>query len=178
MAAGAVGAHVLAYLVVSPQQEHREELLAETGHAWFEPKLLVALGLAFALVGFGARVVAGRRPPGQGAAPAWLFAALPPAAFLLQEQLERLLVGGAPAFLEPALWVGLLLQLPFALAALVTARVLIACADAVAGLLGGSPPLPAAAPPLLAPVPAGSRAGRMWDSATRPRAPPLALSTQ
>jgi hypothetical protein len=177
MAAGAVGAHVLAYLIVSPNEEHREQLLAETGHAWFEPTLLIALALALVLVGFVARVVAVRRPRGRGAAPAGLCAALPPATFVVQEHLERVLLDGAPAaaFVEPAFVVGLLLQLPFALAALVAARVLIACADVVADLLGGPAPLLAAAPHLPLLVPAATRVGRTSASGRRTRAPPLLL---
>jgi hypothetical protein len=63
--------------------------------------------------------------------PGWRFAALPLLGFALQEHLERLFHDGAfpvGAALEPTFALGLALQLPFALAALVVARVLLGAA--------------------------------------------------
>jgi hypothetical protein len=62
--------------------------------------------------------------------------------------------GGSPlgAALEPTFLVGLLLQLPFALAALLVARALLALGGAIRRLLGATPRL---ALPGLAPAPVG-----------------------
>jgi hypothetical protein len=141
MAAGAVVAHTLGYRIATPHPEHREELLAETGHGWFDASLLLALALTLVVIGLGARLLATGRAPARRAAPARLFAVLPPAAFALQEHLERLLHEGAPApaFLEPAFALGLLLQFPFALAAFVAARALLAGADALVRRLQSEP---------------------------------------
>jgi hypothetical protein len=72
-------------------------------------------------VGEGLR---GRRP---SPPPVRLFVLLPPVGFALQEHLERLLgTGGIPhdLVLEPTFLVGLALQLPFAIAALLLAHAL------------------------------------------------------
>lgn len=175
MAAGAVVAHTLGYRLAAPHSEHREDLLAETGHAWFATPLLLALALTLAVLGFAARLLTVGRAPARRAAPTWLFAFLPPAAFTLQEHLERLFHEGAPAsaFLEPAFAAGLLLQLPFALAALVAARVLLRWADALACLLGCAPRIPAVAPLLRPALPAAAPALRPLPSGHGQRAPPL-----
>lgn len=77
-------------------------------------------------------LVAAVRGPA-GGTPAWLFAAAPPLAFLLLESAERAF---DPAFLlEPAVLVGLVLQLPFALLAFGLARLLLSAAGALGRLL-------------------------------------------
>jgi hypothetical protein len=118
MAAGCLAAHALAYhLVSNPQERH--------GYLAFAPLFLGVLG-GLAIVG------AVRR--GRSHSPV-LFALLPPLAFVLQEHAERLqLVATEPAFL-----VGLALQLPFALAALVAARAFLSLADLVAEAFSASP---------------------------------------
>ena len=90
-----------------------------------------ALGmLVCALLAVG--LVAAVRGPG-GTAPAWLFAACPPLAFLLQESAER---GFDPGFLfEPAVLAGLALQLPFALLSWALARLLLRAAASLGRLL-------------------------------------------
>lgn len=118
MAMGCLAAHSLAYhLVSNPQERH--------GYLAFAPLLLGVLG-GLAIVG------ALRR--GRTHAPAY-FALLPPLAFVVQEHVERLqLVATEPTFL-----LGLALQLPFALAALVAARAFIGLADLVAEALAARP---------------------------------------
>lgn len=114
MAAGCLAAHSLAYHLVSvPEERH--------GYLAFAPLFLGLLG-AVAVVGAVRR---GRvRSP-------LAFAALPPLAFVVQEHAERLeLVVAEPAFL-----LGLALQLPFALAALVAARAFLGVAERVIGAL-------------------------------------------
>jgi hypothetical protein len=127
-----LGAHCLAYSLVSPSANGYAGLHAEHGHTWLgnTPALavwgvaLVVAGLILC-VGEGLR---GRRPSGP---PLRLFALLPPAGFVVQEHLEQLIATGSiPAHLvaEPTFLTGLALQLPFALAALLLTRALYAIA--------------------------------------------------
>jgi hypothetical protein len=125
-----LGAHCLSYWLVSPGAEEHMGLHADHGHAWFGygPSLaiwglaLVVAGVALC-VGEGQR---GRRPSGP---PALLFALLPTAGFVVQEHVERVIgTGSIPVDLaaEPTFLVGLALQVPFALAALLLTRALYA----------------------------------------------------
>jgi hypothetical protein len=138
-AAGGLAAHSVAYRVAEPHDERREHLLEETGHGYLDPALFGSLCVALVIVGFAGRMLAsaGRtdRPP------LWLFALAPPLGFTLQEHAERALHHDTLllAALEPTFLVGLLLQLPFALAALLAARALFAAADAVARHIGAPP---------------------------------------
>lgn len=92
-------------------------------------EMLVCAVLAVGLV------AAVRGPAGH--APVWLFAAAPPLAFLLLESAERAF---DPAFLlEPAVLVGLVLELPFALLAFGLARLLLRAAGALRRLLRRRP---------------------------------------
>ena len=92
-------------------------------------EMLVCAVLAVGLV------AAVRGPAGQ--APAWLFAACPPLAFLLLESAERAF---DPTFLlEPAVVVGLVLQLPFAVLAFGLARLLLRAANVLGRLLRRRP---------------------------------------
>jgi hypothetical protein len=110
MALGCLAAHSVAYHLVDAREERH-------GYLAFAPLVLGVLG-ALAVVG------AIRR--GRARSP-FLFGLLPPLAFVAQEHIERLeLVATEPAFL-----VGLALQLPFALAALVAARAFLGLADLV-----------------------------------------------
>ena len=132
MAMGCLAAHSFAYhLVSAPRERH--------GYLAFAPLFLGLLG-GLAIVG------ALRR--GRTHSPAY-FALLPPLAFVVQEHVEHLqLVATEPAFL-----VGLALQLPFALGALVAARAFIGLADLVAEALAARPrvrPAPALPAPLVA----------------------------
>ena len=151
MAMGCLAAHSLAYhLVSNPKERH--------GYLAFAPLFLGALA-AVAVVG------AVRR--GRTHSPA-LFALLPPVAFVVQEHVERLqLVATEPAFL-----LGLALQLPFALAALVTARAFLGLADLVAEALAARPRV-LRAPPLPVPTAALAASRPLLLTGTRSsRAPP------
>jgi hypothetical protein len=128
---GMEAAHALAYRLVYPQL-HARVLLA-TGHAYLAwlPLVLGVLGaLALAaLVAAGADAARGRSP---GELPAWAFAVVPPAAFVLQEVLELSLhlgTFGWRAVLAPTFLPGLALQLPLALAAFLAARFLLRTAE-------------------------------------------------
>jgi hypothetical protein len=145
MTAGSLAAHTLAYRIVEPGSAQRATELAATGHGYlaYAPAALagcVALLIA-ALAGHTVQSVR-RHPP---ARVPWQIALVPLLGFAVQEHLERVLAnGGAPvaAVFEPAFLVGLALQLPFALAALMLARALLRTAERIGQSLA-RPPAPA-----------------------------------
>jgi hypothetical protein len=123
-----MGAHCFAYWLVAPGGEEHMGMHAEGSHAYlgYTPALvlwglaLLAAGLVFS-VGEGLR---GRRP---SPPPVRLFVLLPPIGFAVQEPLERLMgTGQVPVdiVLEPTFILGLGLQLPFAVVALLLAHAL------------------------------------------------------
>ena len=123
MGGGSLCAHGLAYRIAVPDPAFTKGAHSYLAAAPAFLALCLTVSLA-ALVGFA---VAGARGERLQPAPAWVFALLPPLGFALQEHLERLLHDGSfplLAALEPTFLVGLLLQLPFALAALAAARAL------------------------------------------------------
>jgi hypothetical protein len=127
LGAGWVTAHVLSYMLVVPAAE-RGQMLAQTGHSYFRTTDLLILCAMITLAGLVFCAVGGktRRAPSP-----WTLALLPPIGFVVQEHVERLAVSGMfPAHLvaEPRFLLGLLLQIPFALAALVCARFLLLAA--------------------------------------------------
>ena len=160
LAAGSLAGHDLAYRIVVPDAAERAHYLERTGHAYLAYGALAA-GIAAALLAAALtwRFLAALRGDRAATAPAWLFALLAPAAFTLQEHGERLLHDGAFPVghaLEPTFLVGLALQLPFALGALLVARLLEEVAEVVVRALPrvhaatvplGEPPAPVA--PLL-----------------------------
>jgi hypothetical protein len=72
--------------------------------------------------------------------PSWPLALVPLVGFALQEQLERLASGAPLEPLAPTFLVGLALQLPFALAAVVLARRLARTAESFGRAAAASPP--------------------------------------
>jgi len=105
-------------------------LHAEHGHAWlgYTPAI-VLWGLAFVLAGLLLCIGEGVRGGPASRPPVRLFALLPPLGFTVQEHLERLIASGAiphDLMVEPTFLVGLALQLPFALLALLLTRALYA----------------------------------------------------
>jgi hypothetical protein len=154
---GAQLAHAFDYWLVAPSAHERSELLAGSGHAYFAylPFAVALLGamLVAALVAVGWQSGRGRRVI---ATDGRLLATLPLATFALQEYLERHLHDGAfpwLAFAEPTFVVGLVLQLPFALAAYAVARVLVRAAEAIgAALVRRRAARPTSTVAMLAPV--------------------------
>ena len=103
--------------------------------------LVLFLGVfaATALVAAGARLLLGRRSRRVVALSPWWFFVLPPLAFALQEFSERLLRAEAFPFhaaLEPRFLLGLALQLPFGLLALLLARLLLRVVERLIEALG------------------------------------------
>ncbi len=130
--AGLLAAHALSYRLTttSPHDEHA--LLEATGHAYLHMTQTVglAVGVALMLAGLAARLRTGRVA---SRAASWVALA-PPLAFALQEHVERVVHDGVvptDLLLQPVFVVGLLLQIPFACAALVLARMLLSFADRV-----------------------------------------------
>jgi hypothetical protein len=144
-AAGSLLAHALAYRLADPEPSRRAAVLDATGHAYlaYAPAALAGC-LALVLAALAAHALRGYR--GEPAArPGWPIALVPVLGFALQEHLERLLAWGhlpLGTALEPTFALGLALQLPFAVAALLLARALTSAADTVGRVLAR--PLPAA----------------------------------
>ena len=163
LAVGWLSAHALAYELV-PAEEHGHGYLAQA-------PLFLTLCAATVSVALAVRT-AGRRGR---MLPGWLVGALPLLGFAVQEHLERGLALGAVPWgtaLEPVFLLGLVLQLPFALAALVVARALTALADAVAARPPARPRSTfrlAPPPPVQAEVAGALALARGWAG----RAPPV-----
>lgn len=152
-----LGAHCLAYWLVSPGAEHRMGMHAEHGHAWLGYTPALALwGLTVVVAGLVLCVGEGLRGHRSARPPARLFALLPPAGFVLQEYAERLIASGSiphGLVVEPVFLVGLALQVPFALAALLLTRALYALGFGLSRALAAGTPavgrsLPHGAPSL------------------------------
>jgi hypothetical protein len=143
---GSQGAHSLAYRIVETNHADRVEALAKSGHDYMAYSPL-GLAVCSVLVGIGLlsemRLLLGgrgRRPPTHPAA--LPFAVLAPSIFVLQEYFERLAHDGAVpwgAALESTFLVGLVLQLPLALAAYISARLLLRVAVTLVRRMGGVP---------------------------------------
>lgn len=154
-----LGAHCLAYWLVSPPGD-RMGLHTESGHAYLGYAPALALwGFALIVAGLVLCVGNGLRGSRPSPPPLRLFVVLPPVAFTLQEHLERLVgTGGIPhdLLLEPTFVLGLALQLPFAVAALLLAHALNAIGFATGRALAYDLTLRrafAAAPPSVLEVP-------------------------
>ena len=114
-------------------------LHADHGHAWlgYTPALAV-WGITLVLAGVMLCAGEGLRGGRPSRPPVRLFAILPPVAFVIQEHLERFLGSGSVPYdllVEPTFLVGLALQLPFAVAALLLTRALYALGVGVGRLL-------------------------------------------
>jgi hypothetical protein len=133
-AGGCLAAHALAYRLVAPHAHERDSLLALTGHGYlgYAP-LVLGVMVAVLLVALGTVVAAAARGSSCPQLSASSFFMLPLLGFVVQEHVERYVhVGNLSAtVLEPAFLVGIVLQVPFALAAFLLARALLAVAEVV-----------------------------------------------
>jgi len=121
-ATGTLAGHAAGYALTGGSR------YAVHGYLAFAPQFL-AVCVAVLLAAFALR--AGGRL--QGRPSPWVFAILPPVAFLVQEIAERVLAGlPAHALLERAVYAGLAAQAPIALLAYLAARALVRVADETA----------------------------------------------
>lgn len=163
LAAGCLASHWAAYAVAGDR--HPGAVLG--GHA----DLALALAGSLLLAGFVAHGL-----DGATAVRLPVAAALPPATFALQEHLERVFHGhgAATTALEPAFLVGLALQVPFALGAVVLARALTALAHAIGRALSRRSPVQLRRIQVLRPPAARDTAAATPEIAYAGRAPPPA----
>jgi hypothetical protein len=171
MAAGSLAAHGLSRLIAPARVAGEGQELAERSSTGVAAHSVVVLGIVGALVGFVCArwlLVSLLRRPRRGASP-WLFFWLPPLAFGVQELFERLLHAEAAPFqaaLEPRFLIGLALQLPFGLVALLVACVLLRVASRIARAFSRRPHGPRRRPSVLA---------CLFVGCELPRIPALAL---
>lgn len=130
MAVGSLGAHLLGSVLVAARADGSGREASERAGAGTASYLVLFLGLlvATAIVAAVARLLLARRRRRSLELSPWLFFVLPPLAFASQEFAERQLRAEAFPFhaaLEPRFVLGLLLQLPFGLLALLIARALL-----------------------------------------------------
>jgi hypothetical protein len=179
-----LGAHCLAYWLVSPSGGEHMGLHADRGHAYLGYTPAIALwGVALLVAGLLLCVGEGLRGGRPSRPPVRLFVLLPPLGFALQEHLERLIgTGGIPAdlVLEPTFIAGMALQLPFALAALLVAHALNTIGFGIGRVLARkltfARPVPGA-PPMLLRLPESQTflALSVLAPGHGPRAPPAGL---
>jgi hypothetical protein len=177
MLVGLLAGHVLGYRLAFSDPHARADALAHSGHSYFAyVPLALGVSLGVLLIGLSLQAAAGFRGEFRRAAMSPLIVLLPPSAFVTQEIVERIAHNGVVPWtlpLQPAFLIGLALQLPFALAALVVAWLLDSAARAVGRAFSASPRLvfPSFVPPpvrvVAAPRPAGLARGY------GERAPPL-----
>ena len=154
MLAGLLAAHTLGYRLAIGDPHARADALAHSGHGYFGYvpfALTVCVGVL--LAGLALQALAAFRGEPRRPATSPLIVLLSPVAFVAQEFVERLLHTGEVSLMtavQPAFLIGLALQLPFALAALLLAWALDSAAHAVGDALAT---LPRPAFQVLVPVP-------------------------
>lgn len=163
--------HVVAYRVVTPNGDERAHALTSSGHAYLT-YLPLALAVCSALLALGLigelRRVVSDESKGMSRPSVWCFAVLAPAIFCLQEHFERLAHTGAfpsDAVFERSFVAGIFLQIPFALATYVLARLLLRAVRVLGRLLSAPQPKRLA----------GCKSRRQLFSVFLPRIPVLAL---
>lgn len=177
MLVGLVAGHVLGYRLAIGDSHARADALAHSGHGYFVyVPFALSICLGVLLAGLVVQAISGFHGEPHRPAISPVLVLLPPVAFVTQELAERLLHSGHLSWttvLQPAFLIGLALQLPFALAALLLAWALGLTARAVGSALASAPrlafgaPLPVPVCVSSAPRPAGLARGY------GERAPPL-----
>jgi hypothetical protein len=171
---GTLAGHAVGYRAAVPDADARAQELAASGHGYLEyAPLVLGLSSAFALLAFVALVIQTSRGGRTGGAQTKLVAAIPPAAYLLQEVLERLLHDGrlpSAALVSAPVLLGLAAQIPFAFLAAAVACALGTVAERLGAIVGARRPRRIARPVVLAfaaaadlpvrPAPATGYAGR------------------
>jgi hypothetical protein len=141
---GLFAGHETGYRWAVPDPHQRAHLLEASGHEYsrYLP-IVIAVAVTLIAAALAAHIRAAIRGAHRPTGPSpWLLAVLPPVAFMVEELLERWLSSGHvhPATLwEPAVLIGLQLQIPFAVLALVVAHVLARTAHALGRALAAEP---------------------------------------
>ena len=142
MLAGMLAGHALGYRLAISDPHARADALAHSGHGYFSyVPFALAVCLGVLLAGLAIQALSAFRGELRRPATSPVIVLLPPAAFVAQELIERFLhTGQVPwtTVLQPAFLVGLALQLPFALAALLLAWALDSAARAVGHALASA----------------------------------------
>jgi hypothetical protein len=137
-------AHTLSYRLAAPHGSEHVGLLEQSGHGYLDHlRGLLVLCLVLVIAAVAGSVADGRKGRASPRLSIKFFGFLPPVAFIVQEHLERLVYSGnfpLYAVTEQTFAIGLLLQIPFALFALVLAWTLLALGTAI-GRASGAPPV-------------------------------------
>jgi hypothetical protein len=139
VAAGTQGAAALVD-AFAPRSYKTVELFARSNGSHALLPLAIALGAVVLLYALCSLAIS---TPGPRRLHGWAFACLPPLVFTVQEHVEYVLGHGhLPSTLvtNPIFLAGLLLQIPFAVAAYLVARALVTVAVAIAERASGSAP--------------------------------------
>lgn len=181
MLAGTETAHWLAFGLVYPNRWERDQALAASGHgylSYWPAAAGIGGAIALAALVLSARSHAAGRSERASPPPLLLFAALPPLAFALQEHLESLVHSGSIAGVaeSPTFVVGLALQLPFAVCALIAAWLLLRVAELVGARLRAATPRTQATPLLRTARPRDITVGSLAPLGASPgRGPPCRI---
>jgi hypothetical protein len=143
MLGGLLAGHALGYRLAFSDPHVRADALGHSGHSYFSYlPFALTLCLCVLLAGLALQAISAFRGEPRRPATSPVIVLMPPAAFVAQEVTERLLhTGQIPwtVVLQPAFLIGLALQLPFALAALLLAWALDSAARAVGDALASVP---------------------------------------
>ena len=145
MLAGLMAGHSVGYRLAYSDPHARADALGHSGHSYFAYlPFALAICAGVLLAGLTLHAISAFRGEPRRPAASSVIVLLPPVAFVAQEVTERLVhTGQIPwtVVLQPAFLIGLALQLPFALAALLLAWALDFAARAVGGALASLPRL-------------------------------------
>lgn len=175
-------AHAADYRLIEPSAHERAEMLAGTGHGYFNYSLFFgALIGAATVAAFVALVSDAHRGRVHRVPPCYPLVLLPLLTFVFQEHLERALHDGhfpLTAAIDPTFVVGLALQLPIALAMFGVARLLLRTAQALGRALADAPVVPVLRlTPLWTPTPIVLPRTSPLSSGRTGRGPPLTSRT-
>ena len=141
MFAGLLAGHALGYRLAFSDPHARADALGHSGHSYFTfLPFALAICIGVLLAGLALQAISAFRGEAYRPATSPVIVLLPPAAFVVQEVTERLVHTGHLHWtvVQPAFLIGLALQLPFALAALLVAWALDSAVRAVGGSLASA----------------------------------------
>jgi hypothetical protein len=181
MLAGLLAGHSVGYRLAYSDPHARADALGHSGHSYFSYlPFALAICAGVLLAGLALHAISAFRGEPHRPAASPVIVLLPPVAFVAQEVTERLVHTGQIPWsivLQPAFLIGLALQLPLALAALLLAWALDFAARAVGGALASMPRLtfevevPVPVPATVRPRVAGLARGYAERAPPLPRRP-------